>query len=230
MKKNNSNFCGMATKIQNRRGAALIEHGILLGLLSVMSIGLVTSLGREVSEVFEVADDFGSLETAENYGISTPPGPVNDWTISFDQADAEEGRIPSYVTESNGVWKISLEPILSNFPEGQQLYFDASISQSGARTVGSQGQCAYTLRPISEFKRGVNADRGIIGGIASADSGTSDCTPNSTQTFSFSAANSNQLVPTSVESIDVFDSGYFCSSGATCVDGPILFGIRFYTK
>lgn len=219
------------------RGAALVEYVILVGLISIISIGAVFTLGERASSTFnEVATRIdidpapvGSGSSEEvRAGLLAPSGPVTDWYFDFDEDEAEANGTPSWVTNNSGVWAFDLDPILRHFPEGQSLYYDAVLYQDGTRTVSASGGCAYTLRPHSEFKRDPANDVGILGGIASAESGTSDCTPLTTQTFIYDGSVEGALVPVEVDSIEVYNRSRFCSGGATCIDGPLNFSIRFF--
>jgi pilus assembly protein Flp/PilA len=56
----------------NRRGAALVEYGILVGLVAVVAIGSVTVLGEKVADIF---------------------GSVGNSLVSTIQSDAEENTL-----------------------------------------------------------------------------------------------------------------------------------------
>ena len=42
----------MSKMVKNTRGAALVEYGILVGLIAVVSIAAVATLGTEIADVF----------------------------------------------------------------------------------------------------------------------------------------------------------------------------------
>ena len=58
-----------------RKGAALVEYGILVGMISVLSIGAVLALGEEVSETFETIEaqtvEATATATAGGTGVAT---------------------------------------------------------------------------------------------------------------------------------------------------------------
>jgi Flp pilus assembly pilin Flp len=66
-------------KLRNStRGAAIVEYGILLSLISVTALGAVVGLGRETEEVYQdvttaLLDKTGPT-TGEDKGPGTPPG------------------------------------------------------------------------------------------------------------------------------------------------------------
>jgi pilus assembly protein Flp/PilA len=42
--------------MKNTKGAALIEYGIIVGLISIVSIGVILSLGGEIESVFSTVN------------------------------------------------------------------------------------------------------------------------------------------------------------------------------
>jgi pilus assembly protein Flp/PilA len=76
------------TKLRRKsNGASLIEYGMLVGLISVVSIGSVVATGTEVKEVFTTAEttlsDKMGTEGAEGPGTGSPV--VNqDWAVLAD--------------------------------------------------------------------------------------------------------------------------------------------------
>ena len=54
------------------KGAALVEHGILVGLIAVVAIGAVSQLGGKVSETFTLAAD--EVAMADGAGAATTGG------------------------------------------------------------------------------------------------------------------------------------------------------------
>lgn len=76
------------TIIKSAHGAALIEYGLLIGLISVVSIGSVVSLGSRVDTTFSTA----TTELITNMGPSaeaTAPESVPYDTISMVQMQAD---------------------------------------------------------------------------------------------------------------------------------------------
>ena len=47
------------------KGAALVEYGILVGLIAVLAIGAVLTLGQEVNDTFETVTSTLSANLAE---------------------------------------------------------------------------------------------------------------------------------------------------------------------
>lgn len=47
----------MLKKLKNVKGAALVEYGILVGLIAVLAISAVLALGEEVQTVFSTVEN-----------------------------------------------------------------------------------------------------------------------------------------------------------------------------
>lgn len=61
---------------RNQRGAALVEYGILVGLVAVVAIGSVTSLGQKVDQTFrDVGANLASVTGAAIAVEADDPGP-----------------------------------------------------------------------------------------------------------------------------------------------------------
>lgn len=49
---------------RNERGATMIEYGLLVGLIAVVSITLVTTMGTQIADFFQaVVDNTGTAPT-----------------------------------------------------------------------------------------------------------------------------------------------------------------------
>lgn len=46
----------MLKKMKSKKGAALIEYGIIVGLISIVSISIILSLGEEIKGVFTTVE------------------------------------------------------------------------------------------------------------------------------------------------------------------------------
>lgn len=217
-----------------RRGAALVEYAALVSLIGVAAIFAVLSLGNKVSSTFEgVAVTVAETRSAEEeFGITAPTGPVTSWSMEFNEQDAENGRIPDFVTrlESNpSHWIVDLEPVLKWFPEGSVYYYDAALYQSGVRTVLENGSGAYSLRPLSFFNRSSGSRQGILGGMASVEGGTLDNSEGSTQRFIYDGETQDALMPTFVTDIELYHVST-CGFRTLCEDDPLQFSITIFTK
>ncbi len=134
--------------VKERKGASLLEYGILVGLISVLAIPSVVGLGKETRQSF--------FSTAEKLALTT------DNAASSDPAPAPEPEAPPpppppVVTSEmmmgvNGQW-IGVRSDYYSFTYGQLISFDGVarpvmlISNGSEVRLALEGDVRETLKP-----------------------------------------------------------------------------------
>jgi pilus assembly protein Flp/PilA len=100
---------GRRLRAGSRRGSAVVEYGILAGLVAVVSVGAVSTLGGKVEESFGTTT--AHLETAEGAAVDAGPlsaGPEGSGSASAAQAaPAPEGETAPQVDYTLGTWSFT---------------------------------------------------------------------------------------------------------------------------
>jgi Flp pilus assembly pilin Flp len=212
-------------KMVNRRrsgGAALVEYVILLGLISVVSIGAVYTLGARVTEVFyETTNTLEEAEDVVSVNIDTWPGPAEpEYTFYF---DGTSENLPPYVTKSGNDYYIDLSEIMPDPSTwATPLKFDAVISHSGSFTKkdadAHDSTSSLTVAGTAYWIREDNSDLYIVGA-------TKQGSPSGTVTASGERAST--AVPDDVGQIRLAPR-FHCNPGSVCERGAFFFDINFH--
>lgn len=225
------------------RGAALVEYAILLGLIGVMSIYSVSSLGGQVAEGFETTAEEIALDTLLTPTPETPvtpPSPWGDplpeqeltsWTVSVDSDLMGDSAMPGHITNTGSKWgwEIDLYEVMQRRPVGSTVYWEASYSTSGRVTPRNSYANGFLNYGVESHWVRPGTDYYIMGGQAQPLTTPTDA-PGVTTEYLYDGYASGGTVPSDATGIRLGRSFYACGYQSDCETDPVRFQIRIYVE
>jgi len=155
------------THARNEKGAALVEYGILVGLIAVLAIGSVLTLGEEVKETFLNV----STTLASNLGTpdAVAPPAINPSSVTFTVGERSPGgnfglefgwsqasvdqNAGTLISQTNGNYEI-----VTLYTQGvsgeMRLYLAGDVSGddfTGVVLICNSGSTTYDLSNADNF-------------------------------------------------------------------------------
>ena len=97
---------------KEKRGAALMEYGLVLGLIAGAALWGVSQVGDNIVELLNTTTD--EIKFSENPDTTEdPPGPQHTFTWKGDGNDI----LPSYVTVSGSYWIVDIASFISEIAD-----------------------------------------------------------------------------------------------------------------
>lgn len=225
---------------QKTRGAALMEYGFLVGLISAAAILSVSSIGTKVSEGFQVsseamasdANPAGVPDMAPSpWGDPLPTGEFTTWRVAIDNSRTGDGEMPGHITNPGNAWYwiVDLEQVMQNKPVGTTLYWDATYRTSGRVTPRNEYSNGFLNYGIESFWERPGTDYAILRGEATPLTPPTDEIGVTTE-YVYDDSATRGVVPADATGIRLDRSFYACGFQSTCVLDPVQFDIRIYAE
>jgi Flp pilus assembly pilin Flp len=204
------------------RGAALVEYGLLLGLVAVVAIASVSRLGDQVSATF--------TDVAEELEMSMGPEPAASGEnepalppVTFREGGNSGEEMPPYVTKSGKYYYVDLDAIM---PDRTLLSspprFNATISNAGSFQKRwpdeADSTSSLTVAAFADWVREGESDLHLVAADAF------DSPAGFVQAYN---ERNGGFVPENATSIKL-EPRFHCNPGSICEKAGFEFNIDFY--